>query len=727
MVELTKETNPYTGADDAAWTHRLAVAVQEYSGWPLEVAEDIAAYVVRPKTYLVRSEGRYRLDPAALTRRSFGSDVQHHIFTTRVHGFMGSLTEYNERVRSAFPAPAAPGAKGQTLPKLTTKYGDSGEPLALLETAEVIDEDSARALIKQTNKAMDGANGRRPWDLRGELLLHGQEEPSMHAVMQRRFRGDDGSEYIVTDPMAIIGNNRSQARQECLGVVEGTQFGFAPRLEGWSPTTVEVGAEYTRSAVWAPIMAKLLMQAWEEVPADFPNDHPRRKAHQRAREASHLAQVPAQFVLRVTGAEGTAVEQFERVVWEPNRTSHRRQPLEYDPHERATAEVRAVLAAYVNDGYLSAAEAEWLAGDAPAPQDLITQAPGMTNADLRDLRDLRLWNVIFPGKEEKRADLVRRTLGEPQVRDSRGEHVQQRLRLVTAAISVGYGQDPWSERVNDGQLRARAIRDGWSPGDRSAAQLLRAASKAGTEGLDALEEFIITRGVNWLAFRELHFADRGSIGMGQKTQGLVRRSAANVRAALLRNPAQAVGLFREIQRASGKLGQAPRPIRQVDATGEPVSGTTADPGWFLDAFPKSARDAVAPGPGQIRHRKPTKEELLYGAREKFVEHTFDELLPAVADTFVTARYLALAAVEAGERGLHDDATGTAERLRAAFAAVRKDSAGLLVLLSDLNELEPELTEMSECALLIAQETGQDEGPDDEELDEYDPEPESAAS
>jgi hypothetical protein len=726
MVELTTEINPYPGADDAAWTHRLALALQEYSGWPLEVAEDIAAYVVRPKAYLVRSGGHYRLDPAALTRRSFGSDVQHHIFTTRVHGFMGSLTEYNERVRSAFPAPAAPGAQGQTLPQLTTKRGDSGEPLALLETAKVIDEDSARALIKQTDKAMQTANGRRPWDLRGELLLQGQEEPSMHAVIQRRFRGDDGAEYIVTDPMAIIGNNRSQARQECLGIDEGTQFGFAPRLAGWAPATVEAGAEYVRSADWAPIMAKLLKQAWEDVPADIPRDHPRRKAHERAREAGRLAQVPAQFILKVTDAEGSAVEQFERVVWEPNRTSHRRQPLAYDPHERATAEVRAVLAAYVNDGCLSAAEAEWLAGDAPAPQDL-TAAPGMTTADLRDLRDLRLWKVIFPGREDQRADLVRRTLGEPRLRDSRYEHVQQRLRLVTAAISVGYGQEPWSERVNDGQLKARAIRDGWSPGERSAAQLLRAASKAGAEGLEALEEFIITRGVNWLAFHELHFADRGSIGMGQKTQGLVRRSAVNVRTALLRNPAQAVGLFREIQRASGKPGQAPRPIRQVDEAGEPIAGTTADPGWFLVTFPKSARDAVAPDPGQTRHRKPTKSELLYAARVQFVDHTFEQLLPAVADTFVAAQKLGQAAVEAGERGLHDDTTGTAERLREAFAAVRKDAAVLLVLLSDLNDEEPKVTETSVCAQLVAQDDDEDDEPDDQEWDEFDPEQESAAS
>jgi hypothetical protein len=257
--------------------------------------------------------------------------------------------------------------------------------------------------------------------------------------------------------------------------------------------------------------------------------------------------------------------------------------------------------------------------------------------------------------------------------------------------------------------------------------LLRAASKAGAEGLEALEEFIITRGVNWLAFHELHFADRGSMGMGQKTQGLVRRSAVNVRSALLRNPAQAVGLFREIQRASGKPGQAARPIRQVDEAGEPIAGTTADPGWFLATFPKSARDAVAPDPGQTRHRKPTKSELLYAARVQFVDHTFEQLLPAVADTFVAAQKLGQAAVEAGERGLPDDTTGTAERLREAFAAVRKDAAVLLVLLSDLNDEEPKLTETSVCAQLVAQDDDEDDEPDDQEWDAFDPEQESAAS
>lgn len=721
MVEKTADINPFPGADDATWTHRLAVALQDYTGWPPEVAEDIAAYVVRPKTYLVRSEGRYRLDPAAITVRSFGSAAQHHVLSARVHGFMGSLTEYNERVRSAFPAPAAPGAGGPKLPRLITRHGASGDPLALLETAEVLDEEDARRLIKQTDKAMQVANGRRPWDLRGELLLHGQEEPSMHAVIQRKFRGDDGTEYVVTDPMAIIGNNRSQARQECLGIAEGTQFGFAPGLEGWTPASVEVGAEYTRSAVWAPMMAKLLKQAWEEVPSDLPRHDPRWKAHLRARDARHLALVPAQFILKVTDALGNPVKQFERVVWEPNRTSHRRQPLEYDPHERATAEVRAVLAAYVNDGHLSPEEAEWLAGDAPAPQELISRVPGLTNADLRDLRDLRLWKVIFPGKDDQRADLVRRTLGEPPVRSSRSEHVQQRLRLVTAAISVGYGTSPWSERVNDGQLRARVIRDGWSPLEQSAADLLGAAAGVGTDALDALEEFIITRGVNWLAFHELHFADRGSIGMGQKTHGLVRRSAANVRASLLRNPTQAVGLFREMQRASGRVGQGGTPVRQVDEMGEPIQESIADPAWFLETFPKSGREAIIPDPGQTRRRKVTKAELLYLAREKFVQHTFDELLPAVAGTFLAAQQLALTAVEAGEQGLHDDATGTAERLREAFAAVRKDAAALLVLLSDLNETAPVLTETSRCALLTVQDVDEDGPLEDDGFDEDDAE------
>ncbi|TDK26589.1 hypothetical protein E2F48_05210 [Arthrobacter crusticola] len=718
MVTLATEQNPYPGADDAVWTRRLALAIADYSGWTIETAEDIAAYFVRPKNFLSRSGDRYQLNTAAVSKKSFGSTVTHHILTARVHGFMGSPTEYNERVRSAFTAPAAPGAEGMQLPKLVTQYGEAGEPLALLQTAEIIDEDDARTLIAQSATAMGAANKHRPWDLHGELLLHGQEEPSMHAVMQRRFRAKDGTEYVVTDPMAIIGNNRSQARQECLGILEGTHFGFIPGIEHWMPSGEETDTEYSRSAIWVPKMARLLKQAWEEVPSDLPPDHPRRKAHRRARAAGQLAVVPAQFILKVTDPDGNPVQHFERVVWEPNRTSHRRQPLQYDPHERATAEVRAVLAAYVDQGILAAAEAEWLAGDAPAPDEIISMGAA-TNADLRDLRDLRLWKVLFPGNRSGSADLVHRTLGEPPVRQTRLEHVRQRLRLVTAAISVGYGPEPWSERVNDGQLSSKAIADGWTPSDRSAAQLLRAAARPASGGPEALEEFLITRGLNWLAFHGLYVADRGSIGMGQKTQGLVRRSSGNVRKALLSNPAQALGLFREMRRASGKIGSRSSPVRQVDEAGAPIAGTVADAHWFLEHFPKNARNASDPDPGQTRRRQPTKIELLHTAREKFVAYTFDELLPAVKGTFDAAGDLALAAAAAGQPALDDDATGTSERLNRAFIAVRQDAGHLQVVLNDLKAPQAILTEESASALLIVQDIGEDEDLDYEYADEPD--------
>lgn len=715
MVVATPETNPFPGADDPAWTKRLAVALADYAGWPLEVAEDIAAYVVRPKSYLSRSADGYQLSAAALTQRSFGSDVTHHILSVRVHGFMGSLTEYNERVRSAFTAPAAPGAEGPHLPRLETRHSTAGEPLALLQTAETLEETDARELISRAVRAMENANGNRPWDLQGELLLHGQEEPSMHAVIQRRFLIDDGSEFVVTDPMSIIGNNRSQARQACLGMGEGTHFGFAPQIDDWGSAGEDPDTAYSRSAIWAPKMARLLKQAWEDLPLDLPSGHPRRDAHERARKAGQLATVPAQFILKVTTPDGNPVEHFERVVWEPNRTSHRRQPLDYDPHERATAEVRAVLAAYVDTGRLAATEAEWLAGDA-FPPEAIPITSTLTNADVRDLRDLRLWKILFPGGRGETARLVSQTLGEPSLRETRTEHVRQRLRLVTAAISVGYGPEPWSERINDGQLGYRAIMDGWTPpSDRTALQLLRAATLSAPGASDALNEFIITRGLNWLGFHGLHFADRGSIGMGQKTKGLVRRSTQNVRTALERNPVQAVGLFREIHRASGKYGQRPRQIRQVDIEGKPISGTVADARWFLETFPKNARDAVEPDAGQTRQRPRTKTELLHKARQIFVEYAFDQLLPAVAGAFDAADQFARAANAAGQAPLEvEDATGTVDRLREVFMAVRADGGLLQAVLGELSEHPAQITMESRAATLLDQNIGEDEDVDDEE-------------
>ena len=114
MAETTPLTNPFPGADDPTWRQHLAEAITKYAGWPIDISEDVAAFIVRPKDLLTRAGGEYRLRDEAVERRTYESGVVHHVLKARAHGFMGSPTEYNERVRSNFAAPAAPSPPATT-------------------------------------------------------------------------------------------------------------------------------------------------------------------------------------------------------------------------------------------------------------------------------------------------------------------------------------------------------------------------------------------------------------------------------------------------------------------------------------------------------------------------------------------------------------------------------------------------------------------------------------
>lgn len=713
MAETTPLTNPFPGADDPTWRQHLAEAITKYAGWPIDISEDVAAFIVRPKDLLTRAGGEYRLRDEVIERRTYESGVVHHVLKARAHGFMGSPTEYNERVRSNFAAPAAPGSHGPSLPRLVTVRDESDEPLAVLTTEDPVTEAEAQVLFDITDRSMVRANGKRPWDLPGDLMLHGQAEPSLHAVIVRKIEDADGDIIEIADTMAITGNNRSQARQQCLGLGGGTHMGVAPSIAGWNPSEAEAETHYFRPAAWAPRYANLLRRAWEEPAPGDSDAESRAAAHELAREGGKLAVVPAEFVLSVTDPDGQRIDNFERVVWEPNRTSHRRQPLEYDPLERATAEVRALLSAAVAAKLVGPEEAEWLAGDAPVPAALV-QDDGLTNADVRDMRDLRLLRLIFPGRGLA-GDVVRQTLGEPASRHTQKAHVVQRHRLATAAITVGYAGEAWNEQMNDGLLPARAIRAHWTPQDRSAATLLRLARRDSS----ALEEFINTRGLNWLASHELVFADRGSIGKGAKTAGLVRRTPSNMRAALLKKPETAIGLFQEIRRASGRFGLLERAPRQVDEDGRPIKGTVADAQWFLATFPKSARARTPePDPGKTRPKKMTKHEVLARKREDFAESAFDGLGAAVAAIFKAGDELAAAAVAAGEPGFTEAQMFTVDRLREMFTAVRQDARTLISMLDDLGDDSPSLDDI-ECRSAHYIDLGEDQYEQSDEDDEDD--------
>ena len=128
-------------------------------------------------------------------------------------------------------------------------------------------------------------------------------------------------------------------------------------------------------------------------------------------------------------------------------------------------------------------------------------------------------------------------------------------------------------------------------------------SAAGSGDLDALEIFIITRGMHWLAERDLVEADRGSASAQaagaaesddeEDERGKrIRRTMANVRASLLADHVRAVGLFRELAHAAN-AGAVPR---TVEASGTPVDGTTATRDWFDATFPKRNGNRRRPEP-----------------------------------------------------------------------------------------------------------------------------------
>jgi hypothetical protein len=717
VAAVIDSANPFPGADDPAWTQRMADALQTYTGWPADVACDVAAFVVHPKSYLTREpSGGYRLKDGVVSDRKYESGAIHFFLDVEVHGFMGSPTEFNERIRSSFSAPAATGAIGLRLPHLETVVSeDDGKPLALLVTTETAKEDDARELLDATSKAMTRHNGRRTWDLAAELLLHGQAEPTMHAVVQRRIFDENGDILEVTDLMAVIGNNRSEARQQNLGIAGGTQLGFAPAVVGWNPSAADADLHYYRAADWAPKMADLLRKAWEPVPDTQLHDTTRRKAFDLAREGHQLATVRAQIVLKVTQADGeTPVREFERVVWEPNRTSHRRQPLEYDPHDRATAEIRALASAYVDRNLLEPDIAEWLAGDAPVPDRLMPEGDKIALADVRDLRDLRLWGIVFP-VDAARAAVVQQTLGEPPLYQTRAEHVRQRLRLVAAAMSVGYPGEPWNEQIHDGLLKSSAIRTKWSPSLSTATELLSRARQPTDAGTAALDEFITTRGLSWLAHHEIVFADRGSIGKGEKTKGLYRRTSVNMRQALLRNPVMARGLFIEIRRAAGIVGTLRKRVRQVDENGKAIVGTVADALWFQENFPKTNRRGGSSGePGPTRLKKETKAEILTRKREEFVDLAYASLPTAMAEMFSSARGLATAALAAGTPAFANEADEVvASELSNLFDAVRRDARSLGQMLTELEDEDAQL-DMKCLSAAFIHETADDDDDDDDE-------------
>ena len=268
--------------------------------------------------------------------------------------------------------------------------------------------------------------------------------------------------------------------------------------------------------------------------------------------------------------------------------------------------------------------------------------------------------------------------------------------------------------MNDGLLKADAIRRSWTPTSTTARALLNKA-KSPDSGDAALQEFVITRGLNWLAANELVFADRGSIGKGAKTAGLERRSSTNMREALLRNPTVAIGLFHELMRASGAHGADPKSPREVGEDGKPIPGTIADAQWFQKMFPKTARGSGGNGGGAgKRTRKPTKAEVLAKARQDLVDDAFRTLPATMGAVFDSITTLTTAARAVGQAPFGPEHEHVAASLADLFERVRLDARALVSMLKELEDVDPDLDFECRTVMVNEPEDGESDFLEDEE-------------
>lgn len=619
------EDNPYPGADTREWTDRFSAALALDSGLPREITDGIASYVVRPKRYLML--GR-KGTPDILRRSALSTNATgQKILTVEVHGFAWNAREYNERIRREYESPFKPGGKpDRVLPPLITGQASGGRLAPYITTAEAVPHDRLNSLLGTMSQALDEADGSRGYRLDEDIEIYGQQETTLHVALLRQISEPDGEGghrvRQVVDLTAVKGANRTRARLKLFGLTpENIVFGVRPRVLMGVASKEAVSAD---SRVWVPVLANLLRSAY---------DDPAHPGHVITRRALQVAVVPLQMII---GSED--LRDFHNTVYDPNRVDHRRPPLGYSTAEKAASDLRAVLRDFKAHGHLSEAERAWLAGEGPDP----TPVPEESVVDARDRRDRALLDVVFPPSSSGSTSLWKRTrtvLGEPARSQTGRRHVDHRARMFSAVASDGY-QARWNPRVLDGLYGTTTIKNqhtycnsgSWS-------ELLGAAGKG---DLGSLETFIITRGMHWLAERDLVEADRGSAGAqaagpaesdddDDERGKRIRRTMANVRGCLLHDPVRAIGLFRELAHAIN----TDAPPRTVDANGVPVDGTTATRDWFDAMFPKhngNHRRMPPPGPPPVAPAC-SPQQVLLRAREDYATAVTCTLMKALSDAF----------------------------------------------------------------------------------------------
>lgn len=688
--------NPFPGTDTKVWTTRFSHALSTATGLPLIITDAIAVGVVRPKRYLPRRNGMYTLRPDCLTHDQATGLL---VLEVETHGFIGTPGEFNERIRRSYTSVLRPDADPeQTLPQLTTLDID-GIKVSAMTTTDSVDVNRQSALLEKMERALDETDGERGYRLDEDMQAYGQIEPTLHAVLFRRIR-QPGRVRTLVDLTAIRGANRSRARLKSHGLtVSDVIFGLQPETLGLPSHIGDVEKpRIADPAQWVPLFASEMHSAYTD---------PTHRLYETAQKAAKIAVVPTHIVVGV--AAETVPATFHTDVFRPNRTDHRRPPLDYVLGEKSAADLRSLLGELASEGWFDEATRAWLAGEGPDS----AAVPGESYLDARDRRDRTLLNIVFPEDRALRA-VVRRVLGEPAAHEAQQRHVWQRTRMFSALVSDTY-TGRWNPRVLDGLLPASAIKDrisyeGWGTWQ----EILKDAERQAVQGgpgpeADALLAFLITRGFHWLAEHDLINADRGSVGAQntiheaeaeEQAAKKIRRGMANIRNALLAQPARTVALMRELARASeaSVKGTATAP-RKVDASGNPQDGTGATKAWFDHEFTKesggrtaqsvrkdnaSATDATPP----VQPR-PTPSQVLLERRLAYFEAHATGLPEAIVRAFESARDLAEAATELGRPGLHGASEDEVDALRDVLMKARNDVNRLKGFTVDFTQGQPD--------------------------------------
>ncbi|MEU3828144.1 hypothetical protein AB0F36_22925 [Streptomyces sp. NPDC029080] len=549
---------------------------------------NIAPFVVEPGTLLgvADAAGRRVLADRVLSRiTTEAGDMT--VVNVRMHGVGGVVWENNERISSAWHSLADPSAATDDRRALArihpwTRVTSEGGEEALAALRRFVS--SREELVSDVRLAVDALArrvGHRPYDLKQELILNGQQEPGLYVAQHFQLEepppaGEDGRPLHPAEHwgwMAVRGNNRTKERQEIYGVSSAEVLTGVPlkRLGGegealvfdphqWLARLSEtLNQEYAREGEWEP------------------------DSSARAVRAKNVAVVGAQLVVG-----STTPRRLYRIVQMSNRRDHVHPPLGFTQNDRSRALARSVLGAYVAAGQLDEQTAEVLSGAAPVTE--LPGAPsGATVSELRDLRSMMLLRELFPTDGAKRF-IIRRVLSESPPSQLTAPEVNQRARAWSALTSESYPK-AWNPRIGE-VFQVSEVRTGLDVSRRPLRELLAVAD---TEE-QAFEELVSYRAAHWLAAFGILEADRGSLE-GQKSDEddgteatRVRRGVRNALNALRNNSRlQAVALLRELALAMDAGDR--RPFR-VSRSGAPLPEPMSR-AWFNREFPKETGKRAA--------------------------------------------------------------------------------------------------------------------------------------